>query len=189
MPGTTNATELTNTERTWPRGETLSFDELSLMSIRELAEVYRGGSVPYTLAALDGELPGRVLTMVGPGGYAPLADLARTIAAADRFPWEGKSFSATSPIEGTGVNRMRFGTGGKQHNWFPFATSLGRSAVDDEPCILLDYDNKADRDPNPWLIRKIRDELREVAPKLFLGPALLNTPTRPRLIAYFAVRA
>jgi len=185
-----SATQITQTERTWPRGETLSLDELSLMSVGELEGVYRAGSVPYSLEALNGELRGRVLTMVGPGGRAPLVDIIRAIEASDGFPWAGKTFTASSPIEGTGINRMRL-PGGRQRNWFPFATSMARSAVDDEPCILLDYDNShdADADANPWLIRKIRDELREVAPKLFLGPALLNTPTRPRLMAYFALQS
>ncbi len=153
------------------------------MSVSELDAVYRGGCVPYSLEVLDGDLRGRVLTMVGPGGKPPLLDLVRGIEASDWFPWRGKTFSAASPTEGGGINRIQLPKAAARE-WFPFATSFGRSAIDDEPCILLDYD----RGGNPWLIRKIRDELREVAPKLFLGPAMLITPTKPRLMMYFALQ-
>lgn len=182
MSANRDATEITPSERSWPENGTLTFDQLARMSVRELGELYRAGAVPYSLEVLDGKLRGRVLSMVGPGGRPPLLDLARTIAAANWFPWAGKTFDAASPVEGTGINRIRLPGGVR--TWFPFETKMGRSAIDDEPCILLDYD----RDDNPWVVRKIRDELRQVAPKLFLGPAMLITPTKPRLLMYFALQ-
>jgi hypothetical protein len=39
---------------------------------------------------------------------------------------------------------------------------------------------------NPFFIRRIRDELREVAPRLFLGPAMADVGDKPKLILYFA---
>lgn len=183
MSANRDATELTQSERSWPADGKLTFDQLARMSVTELGDLYRAGAVPYSLEVLDGKLRGRVLTMVGPGGRPPLLDLARTVAAASWFPWAGKTLDAASPTEGTGINRIRL-PGGIKRTWFPFATTMGHSAIDDEPCILLDYD----RDDNPWVVRKIRDELRQVAPKLFLGPAMLITPTKPRLLMYFALQ-
>lgn len=55
-------------------------------------------------------------------------------------------------------------------------------SMDGAPCVVLDYD----KPENPWLIRKIHDELREVSPGLFLGPAMAKTVRGPKLLLYFA---
>jgi len=107
----------------------------------------------------------------------------KAFAAARAFPWAGKSFEATSDDAGSGINRIRLG-GGKR--WFPFQTRVEPSAIDGAPCILLDYDHA----PNPRPIRMIRDELREVAPGLFLGPAMLDRGKgAPTLLLFFACDA
>jgi hypothetical protein len=80
--------------------------------------------------------------------------------------------------DGRGINRVIF-LGEK----YPFALSFGPSALDGERCVVLDYDLAE----NPWIIRRIRDELREVTPGLFLGPALLRTRTEPKLTLFFAL--
>ena len=167
-----------------PRTRSLDLDALAAMTVAELTALYRGGDVPADLAVLDGKPTCRMLTSVGPLGRGPAATAIRRFARSGAFPWAGKSFAASTADEGTGINRVRL-PGGIKRTWFPFATTMGRSAIDDEPCILLDYD----RDDNPWVVRKIRDELRQVAPKLFLGPAMLITPTKPRLLMYFALQA
>ena len=66
---------------------------------------------------------------------------------------------------------------------FPFDTSVGPSAIDGAPCIVLDYD----KPNNPFFIRAIRDELREVAPGLFLGPAMVRLGASAKLALYFAI--
>lgn len=155
-----------------------TLDELAALGVDELEAVYRRGTVPASLHALDGSPLCRMLSVRGISG--PVAAGLRAFARSEAFPWAGKSFSAKDDAEGTGINRVRLaGT----RRWFPFETRVDASAIDGEPCILLDYDLAA----NPKPIRMIRDELREVAPGLFLGPAMLDTGKGdPRLVLFFA---
>ena len=69
---------------------------------------------------------------------------------------------------------------------FPFETSFGPSALDGQPTLILDYD----LDVNPGFIRRIHDEIREVAPGLFLGPAMWKGRGDARtLVLWFALDA
>lgn len=159
-----------------------TLDDLAALDVAALEAVYRGGTVPATLRALDGSPTCRMLAVRGLDGAARGA-LAR-FARASYFPWAGKSFEAKDDATGTGINRVRLaGT----RRWFPFETRVEPSAIDGRPCILLDYDLAV----NPAPIRAIRDELREVAPGLFLGPAMLDTKRggEPRLVLFFACDA
>ncbi|MCB9561682.1 MAG: hypothetical protein H6708_14860 [Kofleriaceae bacterium] len=141
--------------------------------------MYRRGTVPSSLHALDGSPRCRMLAVRGLD-HGAAGGAIRGLAAARFFPWAGKSFEARGDDAGTGINRVRLaGT----RRWFPFETRVEASAIDGAPCILLDYDLAA----NPKPIRMIRDELREVAPGLFLGPAMLDTGKGdPRLVLFFA---
>ncbi len=156
-----------------------TLDDLAALGVAELEAVYRRGTVPASLRALDGTPVCRMLSIRGLDG----GGRARTIAALARaswFPWAGKSFAAQSDAAGNGINRVRL-AGGKR--WFPFTTRVEPSAIDGAPCILLDYRHAV----NPKPIQMIRDELREVRPGLFLGPAMLDTGKSPaRLILFFA---
>jgi hypothetical protein len=155
-----------------------TLDDLAALDVAALEALYRRGTVPASLRALDGSPRCRMLAVRALDGAARGA-LAR-FAASEAFPWAGKSFTARGDGEGTGINRVRW-FGGKQ--WFPFTTRVEPSAIDGAPCILLDYDAPV----NPRPIRMIRDELREVAPGLFLGPAMLDTKQAPpRLVLFFA---
>lgn len=156
-----------------------TLDELAALDVAALTAVYRGGTVPASIHALDGNPTCRMLGIRGlDRGVAGGA--IRTLARAGWFPWAGKSFAAESDAAGNGINRVRL-AGGKR--WFPFTTRVDPSAIDGAPCILLDYDHAV----NPKPIRMIRDELREVSPGLFLGPAMLDTGTAPaRLVLFFA---
>jgi hypothetical protein len=70
-----------------------------------------------------------------------------------------------------------------KRRWFPFKTRLTSSFLDGKPTFLLDYSGPV----NPPFIRSIVDEIREVAPGLYLGPAALNFRGRPRAVLFFAV--
>ena len=99
------------------------------------------------------------------------------------FPWDGKSFKATSDTSGEGINRINLL---KKMNWFPFKTRIETSVIDGKDCIYLDYEQPG----NPFFIAKIRDELREVEPGLFLGPAMWKTgSTSCALLLWFALDA
>jgi hypothetical protein len=159
---------------TQKRARTL--DDLARLSSRELRELYDGGTVP-ELAALDGDLVGRMLAVRKIGNA--LASFSRS----DRFPWAGKSFKATSTRRGTGINRVKLGG---RHRLFPFETFVGASVLDGRPCVVLDYDLR----DNPAAIRAIHDEVREVAPKIFLGPACVKRGgKKPALVLWFALDA
>jgi hypothetical protein len=167
VPGSTGAT---------PRVSTM--DELAALSVGELRRVYARAEPPESLDALAGAPAGRMLSVVGPLDRPGVRSGVARLAKARWFPWRGKTFRAFDAASGEGVNRVTL-LGDK----YRFGLSLGRSVLDDRPCVVLDYD----RTGNPWAIRQIRDELREVSPGLFLGPALLTTGRRPRLVLFFGI--
>src|SRR5580658_9972410 len=141
----------------------LTLDDLARSTPRQLQALYEGGAVPDRLDRLDGDLVGRMLALRGVGRGVALRAIA-SLARRPGFAWAGKSFRATDTGTGTGINRVRLAG---RHRLFPFRTLFGPSVVDGRPCVVLDYDD-AD---NPGLIRSIHDEVREVAPGLYLGPA------------------
>jgi len=174
---TTTTTRVTPPAATAPTARTL--DDLAAMDVAELEALYRRGTVPRTLHALDGSPTCRMLAVRGLDRGA-IAKAIASFSASGSFPWAGKSFSASSDDDGEGINRVRLAG---QRRWFHFKTRVEPSAIDGESCILLDYDLAE----NPKPIRMIRDELREVAPGLFLGPAMLDTKkSDPRLVLFFA---
>jgi hypothetical protein len=139
-----------------------SLDDLAQLTHRELAALYGEGTMPEGLHALDGDLTGRMLAVRGAGG--PLHWGLSRYARSRAFPWAGKSFASRDSKSGTGINRV---TLAGRHRLFPFRTHVGPSVVDGHPAVILDYD-----DPdNPGLVRAIHDEVREIAPGLFFGPA------------------
>ena len=160
-----------------------TLDDLAKLDARELREVYLGGTVPESLAVLDGDLVGRMLAVRRLDRGGPLRGIA-ALSRLKSFPWEGKSFHHDNETTGTGINRVKLPGGTRK--LFPFATRVGPSIVDDRDTIILNYDQPE----NPKAIRLIHDEIREVAPKLFLGPAaLVRKFGRPTIILWFALDA
>ena len=190
MNGTTNGTTTTTTTTTAataapgaPRAaRTVSRDNdlrsLATMNVAELGELYAAGTVPPGLEALEGHPRGRMLAIRGLDRGARGRSLRR-FSGAGSFPWEGKSFSGRGAT-GTGINRISL-LG--RRNWFPFQTSIRDSVIDGAPCIVLDYDLPA----NPAAIRAIHDELRQIEPQLFLGPAMLKARKGPKFVLWFAL--
>jgi hypothetical protein len=156
----------------------LDLDALRRMSYSELDKLYRSAERPAAISDLNGHSRGAMLAWRTPRS-GPIAWLLRTFGASSAFPWEGKSFEGGKE-SGTGINRVTFF--GKR-NWFPFKTRFGPSFLDGKPSFILDYSGPA----NPPFIRSIVDEVREVAPKLYLGPAALLVKGRPRPVLFFAV--
>jgi hypothetical protein len=81
---------------------------------------------------------------------------------------------------GTGSNRVHLGG---RHQLFPFHTRITPSVLDGRDCVVLDYDLP----DNPLVIRKIHDEIREVSPGVYLGPAMWKTANEKRLVLWFAL--
>lgn len=160
----------------------LTLDALAGRSFQSLEELYRGAPNATTMRAVEGAPKGRMLA-IRVIERTPLAELVRAFAASPAFVWDGKTFHAASDTEGTGINRVQIrGVLGRQ-NLFPFRTHFAPSQVDGAPALVLDYDLAE----NPPFIRKIHDEIREVSPGLFLGPAMWKGPRRPSTVLWFAL--
>jgi hypothetical protein len=158
----------------------LTLETLVAMTPEALHETYRAGGIPDSMKALDGCHDGRMLALPGAAGHGAIADGLRRLAAWERFPWRGKSFRAADDERGGGSDRVHLLR--TTHDLFPFETRIEDSIVDGRPCILLDYDLVE----SPMPLRHLRDELREVAPGLFLGVAFVHL-RRPTLAVYFAI--
>lgn len=143
----------------------LTLDTLSNLNTDELDALYRKGTVPAKVDVLNGSPEGRMLAVKGVD-KTPLFGVVTSFAKSAFFPWGGKNFQAISDMQGEGINRINLLVSRQQ--WYPFKILVVRSMLDGKGCIYLDYDLPQ----NPWFIRKIRDELREVSPGLFLGPAM-----------------
>ncbi len=174
-------TTLESTPRAAASPAPLSLDALARERGAALRARYEGGGVPDDLAALDGDLVGRMLE-VRLAARSPLRGLVRRLAARPGFVWEGKSFHAAAPGAGEGINRVQLAGLGRQR-LFPFGTLLGASLLDGRPAVILDYD----RPENPAWIRRIHDEVREVAPGLWLGPAMVKGASGATLALWFAL--
>jgi hypothetical protein len=173
---TTQTVSASATKRNAP---TLDLDALSRMDVGALGELYARGARPTKVDALEGNPRGRMLA-VRTLDRGVAASAIRSVAAASFFPWGGKTFAGRG-ARGTGVNRLHL-LG--RHHLFPFHTRIADSAIDAGPCIVLDYDLP----DNPGVIRKIHDEVREVAPGVYLGPAMWKTARgRPALVLWFAL--
>lgn len=157
---------------------THTLDSLAEKTSDELAEVYASGTVPKTFEVLKGHPRGRMLAVRSLDRGA-VAEGLRRFAAGSFFPWGGKSFVAHADRI-SGINRVHlFG----RHLLFPFQLKNQASEIDQRPCIALDYD----LEDNPAPIRKIHDEIREVSPGVFLGPAMFRGKRAHTLILWFAL--
>ena len=126
----------------------------------EIGDLFRGGSTSIP----DGR--GRGTVLIGTGGA-----LARGIAVLSyALVWRGKVVDA-------GAGRLK-----------NLMTPLGVPAIaaqvyedaswyDGDRCVVLDYSKTS------WVARRIRDEIREVSPGVFLGLVFVGH----RLVLYFAL--
>jgi hypothetical protein len=162
----------------------LTLDDLAKKSFDELEALYRAGTVPSSLRAVDGALVGRMLA-VRHLDRGPLASALRRFAASRSFVWAGKTFRAQCKDGGRGINRVVLPSVLGRPELFPFVTSVGPSVLDARDTIVLDYDQPE----NPPYIRRIRDELRQVAPGMFLGPAMWEGDSSTTTVLWFALAA
>ena len=167
---------------TTSRSSVHTLDTLAQRTSAELDALYRAASVSQTMHAADGALVGRMLAVRGMPG--PAAKALRRWAASRSFVWEGKTFQASGDAKGVGHNRVYIKNVFGHQNLFPFETAFGPSAIDGKPTLILDYD----LDVNPGYIRHIHDEIREVSPGLFLGPAMWKGARDAKtLVLWFAL--
>jgi len=153
-------------------------DELLRADATTLGRLYAGAKTP-RVADLTGDLRGRMLALVAAPRW--LFWWASLWARTSFFPWLGKSFRAegTDPGRGTGINRVFT----DKIRWFRFDTFIAPSRAGNFEAFQLDYDNR----DNPFFIRAIKDEVRELRPGLFLGQAYLKTKRGEILVLYFGL--
>jgi hypothetical protein len=134
--------------------------DLTRRSTDELLALYRAGS-PGPIPT--GRVRGRAL--VRPG-----TSLAPALSRGAGLVWQGKVFEG----DGTAINRF-FGVRAVRGRVFS-----GPSLLDGAPAIILDY---RDTSRVYW---RYRDEIRQVAPGLYLGLMYDNTTRPARLVRLFA---
>ena len=153
-----------------------TLDDLLHLDAATLERLYSEARVP-KLQDLDGDLRGRMLAI--PKLPPALAAAVRAFAGHDRFPWRGKSFQPHSADKGEGINRI-FTDALRRYR---FETFIGPSRAGAFDALQLDYDNPG----NPFFIRPIKDEVRELRPGLWLGQAWLQLRGEPHLVLYFGL--
>ncbi len=146
-----------------PRGGCYNLEQLSRMSWCELEQIYRQakvGGIP------DGYCTGRVI--YGPDKLFPA--LASKMAG---FWWRGKY---CDPACGESINHWLIGKAVRAKVY------IAPSRFDGQPAIIMDYAGSC------WFRwRHVRDEMREVAPGLYLGAMFFhNQPCAPPKM-FFAV--
>jgi hypothetical protein len=95
--------------------------------------------------------------------------------------WQGKRFEA---VRSRGINV--FQEGPRREEKFPFQTWVGKGLQDPDLDVLkIDYDIPE----NPLWVRRILDEIVEVAPGEYLGKLHLRiVPGMPFTLGYFELR-
>jgi hypothetical protein len=128
---------------------TLTRSDLLAMSQAELDDLYKRSPVG---ATPDGDSKGTAIVGAGSGISKVLAAVIKLLA------WQGKVFHMDQAFL---LNKITpFGL--KQ---IKAQVYREKSWIDDQEAIILDYSKTS------FVAQKIRDEIREVAPKLYLGQA------------------
>lgn len=153
-----------------------ALDDLLFLEHEELRLLYESAKAP-AIGDLDGALRGRMLAV--PALPDVVTALPRAWARTGSFPWRGKSFSPKSEAAGEGINRVV----SDRVSLFRFTTAITPSRHDGKPVLELDYDHRG----NPRFIRMIEDEVRTIAPGLWLGQAWLRVGGKKHFVLWFAL--
>ena len=153
-----------------------SLSALLDLDVPALEALYAQARVPQ-ITDVRGDLRGRLLATTVLRGK--VARTVRSFAASDSFPWKGKTFMPKDALRGDGINRVI------RDRWhlYRFETFIGRSRAGDFDALQLDYDNT----DNPFFIRAIKDEMRELSAGLWLGQAYVQMPHGANLVLYFGL--
>jgi len=148
--------------QTTPAPAAVTLDQLLQMSPAELEAVYRQG---IAVAIPEGRIRGTAL-------LSPGTRRTRTLSRGARLFWQGKVFE---PGQTTAVNRF-FGMRVVRAQVYQ-----GPSWLDGQASLVLDYSQTS------RVYENNRDEIRQVAPGLFLGLMYDRTTAPPALVMYFAL--
>ncbi len=160
--GSPTAHEARGQTVTAPAAATL--DQLLQMSPAELDAIYRQGTA---VAIPEGRIRGTAI-------LSPGTRRTRVLSRGARLMWQGKVFE---PGQTSAVNRF-FGMRVVRGQVYQ-----GPSWLDGQPSLVLDYSQTS------RVYANNRDEIRQVAPGLFLGLMYDRTTSPPGLAMYFALEA
>jgi hypothetical protein len=176
MHATTETHATNRHDQTEPTMRVHDLDELLALAPDVLLSLYRTASVP-RLEDIHGDLRGRMLAI--PALPEPFASAPRAFASSSFFPWRGKSFQPLGAGQGEGINRVF----SDRLKLFRFTTFVGKSRAGEFDAVQLDYDHST----NPFFIRAIKDEIRELSPGLYLGQAWVLVSGKAHLGLYFGL--
>ena len=158
--------------------------------MEQLNALFRSGHAPGI--PLDGAYTGELITTT----FGRTADVVFGALGRVYMPWRGKVFDAakagggnlftsrSTPLIRPFDPAVRDDCVGLARA-YPFVTRVGPGVIDrDREVLKIDYDLPA----NPFgLIRRVLDELVEVAPGYYLGKAHIRVRGHWRTVAYFAL--
>jgi hypothetical protein len=147
-----------------PYNPSMTLDQLVRLAPEQLDSLYANASAP---PVLDGKVRGRVVVWPGSRLAGPASRAAWVI-------WQGKVFQNC----GTSAVNKFFGIRIIRANVYH-----AESWRDGGPALVLDYSQTS------RLYARYRDEIREVAPGLYLGLMYERTCPEPKLKTYFALEA
>jgi hypothetical protein len=142
-----------------------TLESLSALPPSALQALYNHGTTP-KLSDLNGQLKGRALAPHLMDAVPDAVAALRLLTRPELSPWTGKTFQSLSETEGQGHNRLFGGALSVAH----FKTHVGPSRAGAFDAIQMDYDVPG----NLPGVRNIKDEIREVAPGVYLGQAYLE---------------
>lgn len=159
----------------------MTLNDLANLNFSELGALYEAGTVPADLGVLGKQPNGRLLAVRG-RDRGTSAKVVRYIGDPRHSLWIGKRVSITDGgLTGSGTNRVKFGP-----DIFPYVLVVGPSLLDGKDTIVFDYEH-AD---NNAIGRRLYNELRQVAPGVFLGLVTWKTRRGIRAhLAWFGVEA
>lgn len=142
----------------------LTYERLTCMTWDELQQLYRNAQ------------PGNVPTgfVRGKSLFNPCDKLAGPRTKVANCLWKGKHFC---PDDATLVNQW-LGVRAIRANIYP-----GESWMDGKPALILDYADSS------IIWRDARDEMREVAPGLYVGAMYIRGCPQPRIKTMFVLQA
>jgi len=142
----------------------LCLEQLACLSWCELEQLYRRAT-PGTIP--DGYLRGRAI-------YCPCDPLSSARSKVSQSLWHGKHFC---PADGALINQWCLGTQAVRAR-----VCYGASWLDGQPSIVMDYRGMS------YVWGDVRDEIREVAPGLYLGLMYRCKAGQPRMKLFFALQ-
>lgn len=150
--------------QTVPAAPGVTLDTLLQMSPTELETLYRQGTAT---AIPEGRIRGTAI-------LSPGTRRTRVLSRGARLMWQGK---VVEPGQTSAVNRffgMRIVRG---------QVYQGPSWLDGQASLILDYSQTS------YVYANNRDEIRQVAPGLYLGLMYDRTTAPPGLLMYFALES